>query len=83
MDLLAQLIPGEIEGPELRAPPLTRSWERHDLVPTQSEGHQSLIKGGGRDCYSIQSTIHSNSSITIQINVEKNTYMTSRFNLFM
>lgn len=34
VDLLAQLVPGKIEGPEPRTLPLLRGWERRNLIPT-------------------------------------------------
>ena len=41
-DLPAQLVPGQVQGPELGALPLTGSREGRDLVPTQPQRDQSL-----------------------------------------
>lgn len=43
VDLLAQLVPGKIEGPELRALPLIRGGQRRDEIPTQSQRDNSLV----------------------------------------
>ncbi|TNN75318.1 hypothetical protein EYF80_014365 [Liparis tanakae] len=45
VDLLAQLVPGKIEGPELRALPLTGGWECRNVIPTESQQHHSLMGG--------------------------------------
>lgn len=45
VDLLAQLVPGKIEGPEPRALPLTGGWECCNVIPTQPQRDQSLMGG--------------------------------------
>lgn len=50
--LLAQLVPGEVKGSEQRAFPLVGCRESGDLIPTQSERDQGLMKrmsGRGRE----------------------------------